>query len=115
MRINNHYKTISFVLVFLSVLSFFIGFIYGENSAGAGTFNGDFVNLWKNLQSFLNNDLKTAIPPFIVATIISLIIVYFLEKKIPMVPLTSGILVTFFGGLTKKDLPRKKYRFLTIL
>jgi len=61
MRINNHYKTISFVLVFLSVLSFFIGFIYGENSAGAGTFNGDFVGLWKNLQAFLNNDLKTAI------------------------------------------------------
>ena len=61
MRINNHYKTISFVLVFLSVLSFFIGFIYGENSAGAGTFSGDFVDLWKNLQSFLNNDLKTAI------------------------------------------------------
>ena len=27
------------------------------------------------------NDLKIAIPPFIVATIIALVVVYFLEKK----------------------------------
>ena len=47
-----------------------------------------------------DNDLKTAIPPFIVATIISLIIVYFLEKKIPMVPLSGCIIITLFGGLT---------------
>ena len=46
------------------------------------------------------NDLKLAIPPFIIATLISLIIIYFLEKRIPMVPLMSGILITFFGGLT---------------
>ncbi len=45
-------------------------------------------------------DLKVAIPPFIVATIISLLIVWILEKKIPMVPLLSGILITLFGGLT---------------
>ncbi len=47
-----------------------------------------------------NNNLRLAIPPFIIATIIALITVYFLEKKIPMVPLTSGILITLFGGLT---------------
>ena len=46
------------------------------------------------------NDLKIAIPPFIIATLISLIIIYFLEKRIPVVPLTGGILITFFGGLT---------------
>ena len=46
------------------------------------------------------NDLKVAIPPFIVATLIALIVIYFLEKRIPMVPLFSGILITFFGGLT---------------
>ena len=45
-------------------------------------------------------DLKVAIPPFIVATIIALGIVWFLEKKIPLVPLIGGILITFFGGLT---------------
>ena len=45
-------------------------------------------------------DLKIAIPPFIIATIVALAIVWFLEKKIPTVPLLSGILITFFGGLT---------------
>ena len=47
-----------------------------------------------------DNDLKLAIPPFIVATLIALAIVYFLERKISIVPLTSGILITLFGGLT---------------
>ena len=46
------------------------------------------------------NDLKVAIPPFIIATLIALIVIYFLEKRIPMVPLVSGVLITFFGGLT---------------
>ena len=45
-------------------------------------------------------DLKVAIPPFIIATIIALIIVWVLEKRIPKVPLLSGILITLFGGLT---------------
>mgnify|MGYP001306205971 CR=1 FL=1 len=45
-------------------------------------------------------DLRIAIPPLIVATIIALAIVWFLEKKIPKVPLLSGLLITFFGGLT---------------
>ena len=46
------------------------------------------------------NDLKVAIPPFIVATLIALIVIYILDRRIPMVPLTSGILITLFGGLT---------------
>ncbi len=46
------------------------------------------------------NDLKVAIPPFIIATIVSLLVIYFLEKRIPMVPLTGGIIITLFGGLT---------------
>ena len=46
------------------------------------------------------NNLKIAIPPFIIATLIALLVVYFLEKRIPIVPLTSGILIAFFGGLT---------------
>ena len=51
---------------------------------------------------YYNNDknLKIAIPPLIVATIIAVLIVWILEKKIPMVPLLSGILITLFGGLT---------------
>ena len=47
-----------------------------------------------------HNDLKLAIPPFIIATFIALAVIYFLEKKIAMVPLTSGILIGLFGGLT---------------
>ena len=47
-----------------------------------------------------NKNLTVAIPPLIVATIISLIIVWVLEKKIPKVPLLSGVLISFFGGLT---------------
>ena len=46
------------------------------------------------------NDLKVAIPPFIIATLVALIVVYLLERKISMVPLTGGILITLFGGLT---------------
>ena len=49
---------------------------------------------------YKENNLKVAIPPFIIATMISLVAVYLIEKKIPMVPLMSGILITFFGGLT---------------
>ena len=51
---------------------------------------------------YYNNDknLSVAIPPLIVATLIALAVVWFFEKKIPMMPLLSGILITFFGGLT---------------
>ena len=51
---------------------------------------------------YYRNDksLEIAIPPFIIATLIALIIVWIMEKKIPMVPLIGGILITFFGGLT---------------
>ena len=45
-------------------------------------------------------NLQIAIPPLVIATIISIIIVWILEKKIPFVPLLGGVLITFFGGLT---------------
>ena len=47
-----------------------------------------------------DKDISVAIPPLIIATIISLLIVWIFEKKIPPMPLLSGILITFFGGLT---------------
>ena len=51
---------------------------------------------------YYNSDknLKVAIPPLIVATIVAVLFVWVWEKKIPMVPLLSGILITLFGGLT---------------
>lgn len=46
------------------------------------------------------NNLSVAIPPLIIATILAVGIVYFIDKKIPYVPLIGGILITIFGGLT---------------
>jgi len=65
-------------------------------------FSADFGPLLVFFAVYFNNenDLKVAIPPFIIATLIALIIVYFLEKKIPMVPLLGCVLISLFGGLT---------------
>ena len=45
-------------------------------------------------------DLSTAIPPLIIATIIAVLLIYNLEKKIPYIPLVGGIVISLFGGLT---------------
>ena len=46
------------------------------------------------------NDLSKAIPPLIVATLVSVIAIYILEKKIPYIPLLGGVIIALFGGLT---------------
>ena len=46
------------------------------------------------------NNLSVAIPPLIVATIIAVIAIYLLEKKIPYIPLIGGVIISLFGGLT---------------
>tara|TARA_B100000965_G_C19515520_1_gene724025 strand:+ start:177 stop:722 length:546 start_codon:yes stop_codon:yes gene_type:complete len=46
------------------------------------------------------NNLTLAIPPLIISTIVAVAIVYFVEKKIPYVPLFGAIIISFFGGLT---------------
>ena len=46
------------------------------------------------------NDLTKAIPPLIVATILAVVIIYFVERKIPYIPLIGGVVITLFGGLT---------------
>jgi len=65
-------------------------------------FATDFGPLAIFFYYYYNNDknLSVAIPPLIVATLFALAVVWFFEKKIPMMPLISGILITFFGGLT---------------
>ncbi|MDC1096687.1 septation protein A [Pelagibacteraceae bacterium] len=45
-------------------------------------------------------NLSVAIPPLIIATLVSISLVYFIEKKIPYLPLIGGIIISFFGGLT---------------
>ena len=65
-------------------------------------FTTDFGPLAIFFYYYYNNDknLSVAIPPLIVATLIALVVVWFFEKRIPMMPLISGILITLFGGLT---------------
>ena len=46
------------------------------------------------------NNLSSAIPPLIIATLIAVTIMYFVEKKIPYVPLIGAIVISLFGGLT---------------
>ena len=46
------------------------------------------------------NNLSLAIPPLIVSTLIAVVGIYFLERKIPYIPLVGGIVISLFGGLT---------------
>jgi len=61
MQLKDNYKILSVILIFFSLSSFFLGFYLDENSAGAGGYSGDWVNLLPNIQLFLNNDILTAI------------------------------------------------------
>ena len=45
-------------------------------------------------------NLLIAIPPLIGATLLAILVVYFLEKKIPYIPLVGALLIAIFGGLT---------------
>ena len=47
-----------------------------------------------------NKNLIIASPPLILTTIVAVAIVYFVEKKIPYIPLIGAFLVSLFGGLT---------------
>ena len=46
------------------------------------------------------NNLEVAIPPLIISTLVAVTIVYFVDKKIPYVPLIGAIVISIFGGLT---------------
>ena len=46
------------------------------------------------------NNLSAAIPPLIISTLIAVAIMYFIEKKIPYVPLIGAVVISLFGGLT---------------
>ena len=49
------------ILILFSFSSLFFGFYFNENSAGAGSYDGDLKTIWKNLQIFLVNDLRSSI------------------------------------------------------
>ena len=44
--------------------------------------------------------MTEAILPLIIATIVATGILYFVENKIPKVPIISAVIVSLFGGLT---------------
>ena len=54
-----------------------------------------FIFYYKN-----DNNLSVAIPPLIISTLIAVAVVYFIEKKIPYIPLVGAIIISIFGGLT---------------
>ena len=49
---------------------------------------------------YTRSDLKTAILPFMIATIIAVLFSYIIEKKIPILPTVGGVIILIFGGLT---------------
>ena len=46
------------------------------------------------------NDLRVAIPPLIISTLVAVLAVYIIDKKIPYIPLSGAIIISLFGGLT---------------
>ena len=49
---------------------------------------------------YSRGDLKSAIIPFIIATIIAVLFSYIMEKKIPIMPTVGAFIILIFGGLT---------------
>ncbi len=49
---------------------------------------------------YLRSDLKSAIIPFMIATIIAVLFSYIMEKKIPIMPTVGAFIILIFGGLT---------------
>ena len=47
-----------------------------------------------------DKNLIEAIPALVIATLLAVIILYVLEKKIPYLPLIGCLLICVFGGLT---------------
>ena len=49
---------------------------------------------------YSRSDLKSAIIPFMIATIIAVLFSYIMEKKIPVMPTVGALIILIFGGLT---------------
>ena len=49
---------------------------------------------------YTRNGLQASILPFMIATVISVLFSYILEKKIPIMPTIGAAIVLLFGGLT---------------
>ena len=49
---------------------------------------------------YSRSDLKSAIIPLMIATIIAVLFSYIMEKKIPIMPTVGAFIILIFGGLT---------------
>ena len=49
---------------------------------------------------YSRGELKSAILPFMIATVIAVLFSYIVEKKIPIMPTVGAGIILFFGGLT---------------
>ena len=49
---------------------------------------------------YTRSDLKSAILPFMIATVIAVIFSYIIEKKIPIMPTAGAFIILVFGGLS---------------
>ncbi len=54
-----------------------------------------FIFYYKN-----DKNIIIAIPPLVIATLIAVFAIYWIERRIPYVPLIGAILISLFGGLT---------------
>jgi len=60
-KLNFFQKTSLVFLAFFLIFFFYYGFIVGENSVGAGGYNGDILATFNNLQLFVNNSILESI------------------------------------------------------
>ena len=60
----------------------------------------NFKRISLSIEGFPSDPIFTATAGFILATLVSLVGMYVLMRKIPVMPLVSGIFVLLFGGLT---------------
>ena len=58
---DKNLEKLSILLILISCVSFFGGYYFNENSAGAGGLNGDFKNTWRNISTFSKNNFFDAI------------------------------------------------------
>ena len=54
-------KILTYLIFFFIILSFFFGFYFDENSAGAGRYDGNISWILENIEIFKYNQLKNAI------------------------------------------------------
>ena len=75
------------IIIFLPIISFFLGFYFNENSAGAGGYQGDISWIKSNINIFLeNNILKATLHPD------------FFGNRTPLIYILQKIFNPFFGN-----------------